>query len=114
MDPNDFRYPCNGKQSALDVQSLANNPELLSATWATIEGLGGNKFCSNRLLQVTKNLRGIDKKIQCFRELLQQDGPAEIKLFELLQSVSCFLSKYPVLNACTSQAAIASLITCVN
>ncbi|XP_039206305.1 GEM-interacting protein isoform X2 [Crotalus tigris] len=119
MDPNDFRYPCNGKQSALDVQSLANNPELLSATWATVEGLGSNKFCCNRLLQVTKNLRGIDKKIQCFRELLQQDGgmlsgPAEIKLFELLQSVSCFLSKYPVLNACTSQAAIASLITCVN
>ncbi|KAK9407454.1 fdhD: FdhD [Crotalus adamanteus] len=73
MDPNDFRYPCNGKQSALDVQSLANNPELLSATWATVEGLGSNKFCSNRLLQVTKNLRGIDKKIQCFRELLQQD-----------------------------------------
>lgn len=74
MDPNDFRYPCNGKQSELDVQSLANNPELLSDIWATAEGLDGSKFCSNRLLQVTKNLRDIDKKFQCFRELLQQDG----------------------------------------
>ncbi|KAG8129717.1 hypothetical protein E2320_016434, partial [Naja naja] len=73
MDPNDFRYPYNGKQSALDVQSLANNPELLSDIWATAEGLDGSKFCSNRLLQVSKNLRDIDKKFQCLRELLQQD-----------------------------------------
>ncbi|XP_026529606.1 GEM-interacting protein isoform X2 [Notechis scutatus] len=119
MDPNDFRYPCNGKQSALDVQSLANIPEHLRDIWATAEGLKGSKFCSNSLLQVAKNLRDIDKKFQCFRELLQQDGgmlsgPAEIKLTELLQSVSCFLSKYPVLNACTIQAVIVSLITCVN
>ncbi|XP_058023472.1 GEM-interacting protein isoform X3 [Ahaetulla prasina] len=73
MDPNDFRYSCNGKQSALDVQSLANNPELLSDIWATAEALGGSKFCSNRLLQVTKKLRDIDKKFQCFQKLLQQD-----------------------------------------
>ncbi|XP_063149041.1 GEM-interacting protein [Candoia aspera] len=125
MDNNDLSCLCKGMPSALDVQSLANNPELLSAIWASVQisatakGLGGSKLCSNRLLQVTKYLRDLDEKFQCFRELLQQDGgilsgPAENKLAELLQSVSCFLSKYPVLNTHTSQPAIASLITCVN
>nr|XP_056705609.1 GEM-interacting protein [Euleptes europaea] len=103
----------------------ANGSGFLCAVWASVQKLASGEdtgcvtVCPDQLLQVTKYLRDIDGKFQSFRELFQRDGGVlsglvEVKLANLLQAVSSFLSKYPAMNCEGIHPATATLISCVN
>ncbi|XP_034957635.1 GEM-interacting protein isoform X2 [Zootoca vivipara] len=124
-DHYDSTCPCNGSQSPLGNGLLASDSGFLSDVWASVQtptsggGMGCVTLCPNQLLQVTTHLREMDKQFQHFRKLFQQDGdalsgPIEVRLADLLQATTSFLSKYPALNGPAIQPAIASLITCMN
>lgn len=71
---------CDVRPSHMGNGFLANDLGFLSAVWASVQNSASEestariKLGPNQLLQVTKYLRDIDGKFQCFRELFQRDG----------------------------------------
>nr|XP_060619848.1 GEM-interacting protein isoform X2 [Anolis sagrei ordinatus] len=125
-DQDGSSSPNNGRESPVSNGFIAGDSGFLNAVWASIqtsasgESMGWVNACPNQLLQVTRHLRDIDEKFQNFRELFQRggptfSGPVDVRLTDLLQTVSSFLGKYQALNCREAiQQTTAALITCVN
>ncbi|XP_062827104.1 GEM-interacting protein isoform X2 [Anolis carolinensis] len=125
-DQNGCSSPFNGRESPVSNGFIAGDSGFLSTVWASIqtsaseESMEWVKACPNQLLQFTRHLRDIDEKFQNFRELFQRggspfSGPVDVRLTDLLQTVSSFLGKYPALNCREAiQQTTAALITCIN